>query len=270
LVAGARHSPSKARARILNDSKGNTMKTAPRLILRPHTLAGIALLTLAGPLPALADCVDTRKPTAAEMEFHSRAIAALVASLPPVPAGGKLQNPDQVPTLGQQCVGTTGDFNLEATRFYEHNYRKAIVSVAMNVTRFPAADPVLVAAYGAASPKRSAGLKVSNVVSRVSGSDSPLRQALADGIDRPRLEGMVGKPLPSVAESQALAARAVPAAVAAAPAASPAPASSAPATSAAQPVASTNPPASSGTAAASEPVKDAVDAVNKLRGLFGR
>ena len=237
--------------------------------MRPNGLAaGIVVLALSG--PALADCVDTRKPTAAEMEFHSRAVAALVAALPPVPVGGKLQNKDSLPTLGSnQCVGATGDFSVQATRFYELNDRKAIVEVAMNVRQLPAGDPALVTAYGAASPKLSAGLKVNNVMSRVSGSDSPLRKALADGIDRARLEAMVGKPLPTVAESQALAAQAVPATVAAAPAA---PASSAPATPAAkQPVASSpSAPSGSGQAAASEPIKDAVDTVNKLRGLFGR
>ena len=169
--------------------------------------AGIAVLALGWPLLASADCVDTRKPTAAEMEFHGRAMAALVAALPPVPAGGKLQNQDSVTTLGQQCKGSTGDFKLEAVRFYELNYRKSIVSVAMNVTALPATGNILSAAYGSASPNRSAGLKVNNVVWSVSGSDSPLRQALVDAIDRTRLQALVGKPLPSVAESRALAAQ---------------------------------------------------------------
>ena len=227
----------------------------------------IAVLALAWPLAVSADCVDTRKASAAEAEFHSRAIAALVAALPPVPVGGMLQNKDSVPTLGQQCQGSTGDFALEATRFYEHNYRKSIVSVSMNVPRLPAPDPLL-AAYGAASPKRSAALQVNNVVWRVSGSDSPLRQALVDSIDRTRLQAMVGKPLPSVAESQALAAQAVPAVVAGpVPAAPPAPAASAPA---AHPTTQPATPAPAAPKPAAEPVKDAVDAVNKLRGLFGR
>lgn len=220
--------------------------------------AGIAVLALGWPALASADCVDTRKPTAGEMEFHSRAMAALVAALPPVPVGGKLQNQDSVTTLGQQCKGSTGDFKLEAVRYYELNYRKSIVSVAINEPGLPATDNVMSAAYGSASPKRSAALKVNNVVWRVSGSDSPLRQALVDAMDRTRLQALVGKPLPSVAESQALAAQAVPATVGATPAAASA--------------ASPNPsaPATAGQAPASEPVKDAVDTVNKLRGLFGR
>ncbi len=235
------------------------LRSAPRRVA-----AGIAVLVLGWPLAALADCVDTRKATAGETEFFNRAIATLVAALPPVPVGGKLQRNDSAPTLGQQCQGTTGDFNLEASRFYELNSRLSIVTMAINATRLPATDAGLSAAYGPASPKRSAGLKVNNVVWTVSGSDSPLRKALVDAIDRTRLEAMVGKPLPSVAESQALAAKAVPATVAGAAT----PAANSPAT---QPAASSpSAPAASGQSGTSDPGRDAVDTVNKLRGLFGR
>lgn len=243
-----------------------------------HRLAaGIAVLVLGWPVPALADCVDTRKPTAGEMEFFNRAMATLVAALPPVPVGAKLQHGDSLPTLGQQCQGKTGDFTLQASRYYEHNYRKSIVTMQMNVTQMPVTANGPFAAYGAASPGRSAGLKVNNVVWKVEGSDSPLRQTLADAVDRARLQAMVGKPLPSVAESQALAARATPATVAgstgAAPAATAAPAANLPATQTATQPAAANPsapPPAPGQAGASEPIKDAVDTVNKLRGLFGR
>jgi len=44
---------------------------------RHQVAAGIALLTLSWSAPVLADCVDTRQPTAAEREFHSRAMAAI-------------------------------------------------------------------------------------------------------------------------------------------------------------------------------------------------
>lgn len=177
----------------MNTSPGIIMGlNAKPLCSAPRRLAaGIAVLALGWPVLASADCVDMRKPTAGEMEFHSRAIATLVAALPPVPVSGKLQNKDSVTTLGQQCNGTTGDFSLEATRSYELNYRKAIVSVAINVTRLPAA------------------------------------------------------PAPNVPTTQ---------------------------TATQPPVAPPNPsaPAAPGQPPASEPVKDAVDTVNKLRGLFGR
>lgn len=163
---------------------------------RRHRAAGIALLTLSWSATVLADCVDTRQPSAAEREFHSRAMAAIIAALPPPPVGAKLQNKDSLPTLGQQCVGTTGDFNLEAHRYYELNYRKSIVSIAINATRLPATATALTAAYGTASPKRSAELKVNNVVWKVDGSDSPLRQTLVDAIDRTHLQPPVNPPPP--------------------------------------------------------------------------
>jgi hypothetical protein len=230
--------------------------------------AGIAVLMLSSPLPVLADCVDTRKPTAAEMDFHRRALATLVAALPPAPVDGKLQNKDSLPTLGEQCQGKTGDFTVHASRFYEHNGRLAIVYMAINVTQMPVSANGPFAAYGAASPGASVGLKVSNVVWKVEGSDSPLRKTLAEAIDRPRLQGLVGKPLPSVAESQALGAQATPATVAGVTGAAAAPSPNAPATQ----TGAGNPgaPASGAQPAAPEPMRDTLDTVNKLRGLFGR
>ena len=105
-------------------------------------------------------------------------------------------------------------------------------------------------------------MKVNNVVWIIDGSDSPLHQALADAIDRPRLQALVGKPLPTVEESQALAAQAVPATVAEVPAASPA-------------TQAMDPPDSSASAVQVAPsatgsIDGAVDTGNKLRGLFGR
>lgn len=246
-----------------------------------HRLAaGIAVLTLASPLLAWADCVDMRKPTAAETDFYNRAWAALVAALPPVPVGatrGSHQDSfERVPTMGQKCADEKiGDFEILAQRSYviiaRNTYynQNATVRVTMNVRKFPVPDKDPSAAYGAASPGRSAGLKVYNVVWSIDGgSSSPLGKVVAGALDRARLEAMVGKPLPSVAESQAFAAQAVPATVAAATVAAPAAAAGpAPATqSAAQPVAAQ--PA--GQPPASDPTRDAVDTVNRLRGLFGR
>jgi hypothetical protein len=149
--------------------------------------------------------------------------------------------------------------------------QEVTVGVAMNVARLPSAsasNPV--GAYGVASPAQSAGLKVHNVVWSVTGPAGPLRHALADAIDRARLQAMVGKPLPAEAESEALAAKAVPAALGAPP---PAAAAETPA---AAPVAVAAAPAPAAASAAQpekakpDATKQAADAVNKLRGLFGR
>lgn len=251
-------------------ASANPPSSVPWRTRRPFVAVGAALV-LAWPVAALADCPDTRKATAAEIDFHARATAALLAALPPVPAGGSLQNDDRVTTLGQQCKGTSGDFTVEVSRWYQHNHRLAIVSVSMNVPRLPGPDTVPFAAYGSASPARSAGLQVHNVVWKVSGSDSPLRKGLADAIDRERLQAMLGKPLPSVAESRAFAAQAAPVTIGTVPAPAPAaPTANAPAQ---QPAAQAAVPATqpvAPNAAVPDPVGGAVDAVNKLRGLFGR
>ncbi len=236
--------------------------------------AVLAMLALSVPLVVAADCVDTRKPTPAELEFFRRGQAAALAALPPLPVGAVLQYKDSEPSLGQLCAGAIGAFSMGASRAYELNFRKTIVSVRINVRQLPKGEPVLVGAYGQASPNQSVGLRVNNVVWEISGSDSPLRQALVDALDRTRLEGLVGMPLPSVAESQALAAQAVPANVAAARAA-PAPnlpQSQAATTQAAQPAAAPNPasPSAPGTQPIAAPINEVVDTVNRLRGLFGR
>lgn len=165
--------------------------------------------------------------------------------------------------------------------------QKVDVVIGMNLQRLPAARPDKTsAAWGAASPGKSAGLKVHNVGFSVGGTDGPLRQALAAAIDRARLQALVGKPLPGEAESEAFATQAVPTSVpeiaadvptGAAPgieptgarAATPAPAQT-PATE--RPVARAVPVAASTPTdtPAATPVKQATDAVNKLRGLFGR
>lgn len=168
--------------------------------------------------------------------------------------------------------------------------QKVEIALAMNHKRLPAARADNTSgAFGSASPGQSTGLKVHNLGYTVNGTEGPLRQALAAAIDRTYLQGLVGKPLPAEAQSEALAAKATPAVVAeiagaagsepAATATTPAAAAPAPArttTAAATPAPApaTAPPAAPspppGDSAAAEPLKKAADAVNKLRGLLGR
>jgi len=371
---------------------------AAAALLRGAAVASLFLLHAA----ARADCVDgVREPKPAEREFHSRAIAALVAALPPAPPGAKLTGNvhdfKRLPAIALLCRDQKeGDFAVDASRSYvielseaefvrrraereaisEQQYalsilppdqkaqrqtleekasagyaatdaarqvgneaaakareaeandfskqareiqrahdesvrpqmeelhkrqeaidlegQQATVRVAINVVRLPPAtarNPV--GAFGEASPAKSAGLKVYNVVWRVNGPDSPLRQAMAAAIDRAYLQSLVGKPLPSQAQSEAYAAKAVPALVPGVPAGapSPEPASTAPAAGAVSartssnatptPTPSSPPPPSSPPKSAPTPpaadapsvadsTKKAAEAVNKLRGLFGR
>ena len=377
--------------KLIRDLQGDRVNIRPLHSPRRQRLAFITALALSWPLLAAADCVDdVRNPKPAELEFHGRAIAALVAALPPAPLGAKLTGTQhdfkRLPAIGLLCKEQKeGDFTLEASRFYvlelsadefkrrraertaindqlyaltllppdlkaqrdaleqkasagyaatdaarkagdqatakareteAHGFsqqardlkkkhgetmqpqadelrkrldgtdiegQKAAVRLAMNVTRLPGANLTIpFAAYGAASPGKSAGLKVHNVVWSVGGADGPLRQALAGAIDRARLQALVGKPLPGAAESETYAARAVPVTVADLPAgampaapmttASPAAVSTSNAASPAPPAPARQTGSTPPTAPepAAEPIKKAVDAVNLFRGLLGR
>ena len=339
---------------------------------------------------AFADC-QARKVRPAEAAFNARALAALVAALPPVPAGVTevdakpfdFKNP---PAIGYLCeFSKEGEFSVTASRKYirkhseaEHRqlqaqydaltaqfhalkktppdkaaeqqalrqqsnaawqatrdaekagdkaaakvsdekYRslrnqadaidaqheasvhpqtseldrrriaidlvsqKVEIVIGMNLQRLPMAnDRAVVGSNGVASPGKSVGLKVHNVAWSAVGADGPLRQTLAAAMDRARLQALVGQPLPSEAESEAVAAKATPTLVPDLPASGLAGSTTTTTTTtttatAATATAAVAAPATPATAAippaqppAAEPVKKAAEAVNLLRGLLGR
>ena len=158
--------------------------------------------------------------------------------------------------------------------------QKVEIVIGMNLQRLPTPNErAVVGSHGAASPGKSAGLKVHNVAWSAVGADGPLRQALAAAMDRAGLQALVGQALPSEAESEAVAAKATPTRVPDMPAsafagtsASTASVTSTPTTTTAAavtaaPAAPAPPPAQP---AAAEPAKRAAEAVNLLRGLLGR
>ena len=172
------------------------------------------------------------------------------------------------------------------------------IVVSMNLQRLPRTGSNdtggIDDSFGASSPGKSTGLKVHNVSFGVRGADGTLRKALIANIDRARLQSLVGKPLPSEAESEAVAANAVPTQVPDLPASALADASdstvsatSTPATSATTPATATTavaagpaappaqPPATTPAQPPAQPLaaeaaKKAAEAANLLRGLFGR
>ena len=164
------------------------------------------------------------------------------------------------------------------------------VRIAMNQDRLTEDGPQQ-ASFGSPSARRSAGLRVYNVTISVTGPEGAARQAFFESVDRAYLKSLVGQPLPDVAAARTRAAQVAAAAPVAAPvaaaapstpaasvstAAAPppagAPAAARPASSAA-PSAPPTPPAPRDEQKKAEPtttVQDAANAVNKLRGLFGR
>ena len=158
--------------------------------------------------------------------------------------------------------------------------QKVDIVLSMNLQRLPrpSSDDSggVYDAFGAASPGKSVGLTVHNISVSVRGPDGTLRQTLAAAIDRARLQALLGQPLPSPAESAAVAAKTAPMRVPDLPASAlvgtTASVTSAPTTTSAAAV--TAAPAAPATPPpqppAAEPAKKAVEAVNLLRGLLGR
>ena len=149
------------------------------------------------------------------------------------------------------------------------------VVVGMNLQRLPTANErAVVGSHGAASPGKSVGLRVHNLAWSAVGADGTLRQSLAAAMNGARLQALVGQPLPSEAESEAVAAKATPTLVPDLPASALAgatiaatPTTTAPTATATATAAPATPPAQP---PAAEPVKKAAEAVNLLRGLLGR
>jgi hypothetical protein len=85
-----------------------------------------------------------------------------------------------------------------------------VVALEMNVAKPP--SPVSarggeVVVLGAPAPARSAGFRVVNIVLAVDGPQGPARKALLDSIDMAWLQGLIGKPPPEAAVSEANAMR---------------------------------------------------------------
>lgn len=102
------------------------MKPTPRRLA-----VGIVALALGWPLIAAADCT-TRKPRAAEIDFNTRALAALVAALPPAPAGvqmsdGRPYDFRKVPDVYEVLCDFSkeGDFSVSARRSYLRKHTEA-------------------------------------------------------------------------------------------------------------------------------------------------
>jgi len=102
------------------------------------------------------------------------------------------------------------DALLERRKAFIARDQLAEVDIAINLVKLPDSGNNPFRAYGSASPQGSASLKVVNVVWSVAGPPSVLRDALGAAMPETRLKALVGAPLPSEAESEAQAPRALP------------------------------------------------------------
>ncbi len=239
-----------------------------------------------------ADCVDTVPLSPQERDFVIRASAALQSFLRPAPSSEPIRTSDSVtdPAGIQACKGEKkdGNFDVSVSRKYiwpdpkKHSADTAItMHIAINVRSFDTRAGEHSGAYGSPSPGLSAGLTLNNVEWKVDAASygvpaqrESLRASLAAVIDRDRLAALVGKPLPSVATSTAMAKKAGPTPLItpepSASAAAPAPTHAAiPLPSGASP-SPASPPSAPAAPTPTDMLKDAADTAQKLRGLFGR
>lgn len=236
-----------------------------------------------------ADCVDTIGLSATERDFYLRADAALKSFLRPAPAGENIRTGDSgsSPDGIRVCKGEKkpGNFVVGVQRKYiwpdpAKRSADAVVTLTlqMNTEKFQWSSGANSDTYGSPSAARSAGLQVYNVAWQLSESYGTRAQldilfaSISAVLDRERMQGLVGRPLPSVAASGGVAGKLPPTALIAPPPSAQAVATVSPTTN--PPPGISSPAAVSRNApavpAAADPVRDAVDTVNKLRGLFGR
>ncbi len=277
-------------ARVKSNGEA-TGRTRAASVLQCALLATL----LAGAAAARADCVDTVGLNAAEQQFLDRAQAALKAQLCPAAAGSGIRWNDGGGAGGvvTTCKGSArkvGDFSPTVSRKFiwpdpQKNRADAVVELVLtvNAPSLPAAEAG--GASGSASPQRSAGLAAHNVtwVAKAGGwglraQEEQLRAAVLESLDTHRMAALVGRALPTLADSKAAAASAAPFTVGVAAAAAAAAADQTTGTITPAPVAVAapqEPPASpaarnNAAAVASGAIDRAAGAAQKLKGLFGR
>lgn len=262
-----------------------------------HRSLFLGLLSAVG--VAWADCVETVGLTPSEHEFYLRANAVLKSLLPPPPVAEGMWHADGVNESGQieVCKGDKrqGNFSPLVTRKYvwpdpKKNMADAVVTLRLTINspKFDSGDDRYAGSFGSPSPTQSAALKVQNIAWELSGSSygiaaqvETLRASLATRLERERMGKLVGRPLPSVAESETLGRKVAPTTLlTSAPVEQGAtqvqPTGNVPAQSAAvtapvtQATKNGSTPTEPVAPSAVDAVKDVADSVQKLRALFGR
>lgn len=223
----------------------------------PMSMLALTLACIVAP-PALADCVDgNRERTAQEQDFADKLGASLKAALPAAPAPLWLEGEPQVvvqPACKDTSMGLVSALvgaNYAASGHYSDRVK---VTLRANFA-YPGAKDLALGAM----PKKPAGFKVHNVVVNIDGHNAQYVQSLSQAIDRGRLQTLIDQPLPDAPPPPAwtLARPGQPTTQATASAQSRS--ADAPATQEAKEV---DPKSAA--------IDQAKDAVNKLRGLFGR
>jgi hypothetical protein len=237
--------------------------------MKPATALLVLTLACTTAPSALADCVDgQRDPTLAEKTFADKLKASLKAALPAAPAPLYLENEPSVSAgIGCGKDAPEGKVNGWARASYTaslHYSDRVTMELKANYA-YPDANDIVLGTL----PKKPVPFKVQNLVVKVDGYNAQYMSALKQAIDRDRLQALLDQPLP---DTPAPAAWTV---------GKPGAATAKNGASASSTASVVTPPTQPAAANKSDPaptppdqtqaVADkAKDAVNKLRGLFGR
>jgi hypothetical protein len=229
----------------------------------------LALSLLAAGTPSLADCVDgQRAATAEEQAFADKLKAALKSALPAAPAPLYLEYEPVAYAGTGLCKGTPiGQVKGMVTASYtaSGNYTDRVeLKLRTNYAYYGDKDEVI-----GTLPKNPAAFKVHNLVIKVDGHKPEYVAAVKQALDREQLKALIEKPLPDTPPPVAWTVG-KPAAPKAPAAAEPSPKDSAAARNAPPAAAGKSEPAPAAPDPARAVTETAKDAVNKLRGLFGR
>jgi hypothetical protein len=229
----------------------------------------IAVALILAPVAVWSDCVDgTRSATSEEGTFARQLSESLKAALPAAPAPLYLEREPEL-IMGTVCKDTPANEIgglVMANYTASPNYSDRVKLTIRANYAFPAKDDLVLGTL----PKKSAGLKVYNLVVQVDGYNAQYMAAVKQAVDRARLQAMIDQPLP---EHPAPAAWQV--GKAGATTGAPAAASTATQVAVAAPApvegspASTASPQSEPASAQPDVAQKTKDTVNKLRGLLG-
>lgn len=226
-------------------------------------------LACAAAQPARADCVDgQRDATPSEKAFADKLTASLKAALPAAPAPLYLESePSGSAGIGCGKNAPAGRVKGRVSASYTaslHYSDRVTLELRAN-DAYPGANDLVLGAL----PKNPAGFKVHNLVVKVDGHKPQYVEAVKQAIDRTYLQALIDAPLPDTPPPVAWTVGA-PAAATAQPGAAP----SATAAAATTPPRTATTRAPEPAPAAPDPTQavadKAKDAMNKLRGLFGR
>lgn len=231
--------------------------------------SGVAVALALSPAAVWSDCVDgTRSASSEERTFSGRLGESLKAALPAAPAPLYLEYEPNV-IMQTVCKDTpANEIGGLVTASYtaSPNYSDRVKLTMRANYAYPGTDDLVLGTL----PKKSAGLKVYNLVVQVEGYNAQYMESVKQAIDRVRLQAMIDQPLPehpAPAAWQVGKAGATTGAPAAASTATQA-ADAAPAPAAGSP-ASTASPQPKPAQAQPDVAQKTKDTVNKLRGLLG-